>query len=67
MRLSGGEEDFAMYLIQLGDGLEAVVEGEGEIWLPAEMCAGATKMADATGEIGRRFFPNLADRHMDGK
>ena len=30
IRLSEGEEDFAMYLIRLGDGLEAVVEGGGQ-------------------------------------
>ena len=55
MRPSEGEEDLARYLIRLGDGLEAVVEGEDKIELPAEMCADATKMADATDEIGGGF------------
>ena len=66
MRLSEGEEEFARYLIRLGDGLEAVVEGEDKIELPAEICADATKMADATDEIGRMVFPDIADRHTDG-
>ena len=30
------------------------------------MCAGATKMADDTDEIGRRVLPDVADRHMGG-
>ena len=47
--------------------MEAVVEGEEKIDLPAEMCAGASKMTGVTGDVGRRVPPDLSDRHMGSK
>ena len=67
MRLSEGEDDLAIYLIRAGGGLEVVFEGEGKIEPPAEMWADATKMTDATDEVGRWVSPDLTDRNMDGE
>ena len=64
-RLCQGEEDFASYLVNIGDGDVEVVRGEDTIELPHDLCTDSKGVADPFAEIGRRVFPELETRFSD--
>ena len=67
VRLALGEEEFARYLISVGDGAADIVDGVDTIELPPDCCTDATGVADPFEEIGRQVSPDIETRFGDAR
>ena len=65
LRLLDGEEEFADYLIKIGDGSVAIVDGEDTIELPSEICTDSSMIDDPFDAIGNQVFPDIQTRYRD--
>ena len=65
LRLVGGEDECATYLLRIGDGEEITAEGEDSIELPIDICAGASHVGGQRAELGRAVFPEIETRCAD--
>ena len=65
VRLVGGGDEFATYLLRIGDGEEITAAGEDSIELPIDICAGASHVGGQRAELGRAVFPEIETRCAD--
>ena len=59
LMLLDGEEEFSDYLLKIGDGSVAIVDGEVTIDLPSEICTDSSLLDDPFDAIGRQVFPDI--------
>ena len=65
LRLLDGEGEFADYLIKIGDGSVAIVDGEDAIETPSEICTDSSLLDGPFGAIGRQVVPDIETTYGD--
>ena len=64
-RLALVAEEFAIYLVRVGDGAAAIIDGDATIEIPPNFRPDAVGVADTFEYIGRQVIPEIETRFCD--